>query len=214
MARKSSQRRDTLVLLVRHGHTPTTGKVLPGRARGLHLSETGQAQAKAVAERLASLPRIDAVYTSPMERAKETAKPIAAACGLRPTVDKGLLEADIGEWTGLAISAVAKTREWRSVQRYPSGFRFPGGESFPEVQQRVVGTVERLRAAHTGQAIVLVSHADPIKLLVAHAVGTHLDLFQRIAVSTCSVTAISYGDGGPTVLSVNSVNDLGAFRAS
>jgi len=204
----------TLVLLVRHGETPTTGKLLPGRAKGLHLSDAGRAQAEAVAERLAALPKVDAIYASPLERTRETAKPIGAARRLPITVDKGLLEADIGEWTGMELSVAAKTPEWKAVHSYPSGFRFPGGESFPEMQQRIVGAVERLRKAHPGGVIVLVSHADPIKAAVAHALGTHLDLFQRIVISPCSVTAISYADSGPTVLSVNSVGDLRAVKPS
>ena len=214
MARKSPPPRGTLVLLVRHGETPTTGKLLPGRARGLHLSDAGRAQAEAVAQRLAVLPKIDAIYASPLERTRETAKPIGAARQLPVTVDKGLLEADIGEWTGLELKAAAKTPEWKTVHAYPSGFRFPGGESFPEMQQRIVGAIDRLRAAHPGQVIVLVSHADPIKAAVAHALGTHLDLFQRIVISPCSVTSISYGDFGPTVLSVNSVGDLASVKPS
>lgn len=207
MARKSAARRDTLVLLVRHGHTPTTGKVLPGRARGLHLSDDGRSQARAVAERLAELARIDAVYCSPLERTKETARPIAEARGLPLATDRGLLDLDVGDWTGLELKAVARAPEWKAVQRYPSGFRFPGGESFQEMQQRMVATIDRLRSAHLGGTIVVVSHADPIKATVAHALGTHLDLFQRIVVSPGSVTAVAYGDFGPTVLAVNSVAD-------
>jgi len=214
MARKNPPSRGTLVLLVRHGETPTTGKLLPGRARGLHLSDAGRAQAEAVAERLAVLPTVDAIYSSPLERTRETAKPIAAVRQLPISVDRGLLEADIGEWTGLELKAVAKTPEWATVHSYPSGFRFPGGESFPEMQQRMVGAVDRLRAAHPGGVIVLVSHADPIKAAVAHALGTHLDLFQRIVISPCSVTTISYGDTGPTVLSVNSLGDMRSLEPS
>jgi probable phosphomutase (TIGR03848 family) len=214
MARKSPHPSGTLVLLVRHGETSTTGKVLPGRAKGLHLSDAGRAQAAAVAERLAGLPKIDAIYASPLERTRETAKPIGVARQLPVRVDRGLLEADFGEWTGMELGALAKLPEWKTVQSYPSGFRFPGGESFPEMQQRIVGAIERLRTAHAGGAIVLVSHADPIKAAVAHALGTHLDLFQRIVISPCSVTAISYGDLGPTVLSVNSLGDLQAVKAS
>ena len=207
MARAAARPRPTVVLLVRHGQTPTTGKLLPGRAPGLHLSETGQAQAAAVGERLAKLPKVDAVYASPLERTKETAGAIAKALGMKVTLDKGLLEADIGEWTGQELKAVSKTPEWKIVHSYPSGFRFPGGESFVEMQTRTVSALDRLRRAHPGQTIVAVSHADTIKAAVAHALGTHLDLFQRIVISPCSVTAISYGDGGPVVLSVNSVGD-------
>src|SRR5437868_809149 len=124
----------TLVLLVRHGHTPTTGKLLPGRAKGLHLSDKGRAQAAAAADRLSVLSKIDAVYSSPLERARETAAAIARPRGLRVRTERGLLEADIGEWTGWELKRAARTKEWRIVQRHPSGFRFPGGESISEMQ--------------------------------------------------------------------------------
>ena len=211
---RSPAPRPTLVLFVRHGQTPTTGKVLPGRARGLHLDDTGRSQAAAVAERLASLPSVDAIYASPLERTRQTAAPIAAARGLKVRTERGLLEADIGDWTGLELKAVRRLPEWKVVQRYPSGFRFPGGESFVEMQSRVVATVDRIRAAHPGQTVVAVSHADPIKAAVGHALGAHLDLFQRFTVSPCSVSAVAYGDGGPMVLSVNSVGDLKSLRPS
>ena len=136
------------MLFVRHGQTPTTGKVLPGRAPGLHLAEEGQAQAEAVAQRIAELSQVDAVYASPLERARETAAPIAKATGLKVTTDRGLLECDFGEWTGGELKALMKLPEWQTVQRYPSGFRFPGGESFTDMQTRMVDTVDRLRAKH------------------------------------------------------------------
>ncbi|HEX3621661.1 MAG TPA: MSMEG_4193 family putative phosphomutase [Acidimicrobiales bacterium] len=207
MPRTAARPRPTVVLLVRHGQTPTTGKLLPGRAPGLHLSETGQGQAKAVGERLAGGPKIAAIYASPLERTRETAAPLAAALGMKVRIDKGLLEADIGEWTGMDFKTVRKAPEWKTVHQYPSGFRFPGGESFVEMQTRMVSALERLRAAHPGETIVAVSHADTIKAAVAHALGTHLDLFQRIVISPCSVTAIAYGEGGPMVLSVNTTGD-------
>ncbi len=214
MARAATRPRPTVVLLVRHGQTPTTGKLLPGRAPGLHLSETGEAQAAAVGERLAKLAKVDAVYASPLERTRETAGAIAKALGLKVKLDKGLLEADIGDWTGQELKVVRKTPEWKIVHSYPSGFRFPGGESFVEMQTRTVSALDRLRLAHPGQTIVAVSHADTIKAAVAHALGTHLDLFQRIVISPCSVTSIAYGDGGPTVLSVNTVGDSPAPEPS
>jgi probable phosphomutase (TIGR03848 family) len=194
----------TVVYLVRHGTTPTTGKVLPGRAPGLHLSDAGREQAQTAADRLKALPKVDALYTSPLERTRETAAPIAKGLGLKATPDKGLLECDFGDWTGQELKALNKLPEWQTVQRYPSGFRFPSGESFVEMQTRIVGAIDRIRAAHPGGVVVAVSHADPIKALVAHALGTHLDLFQRIVVSPCSITAIAYGPGGPAVLTVNS----------
>jgi probable phosphomutase (TIGR03848 family) len=158
--------------------------------------------------------RLSAVYTSPLERTRETASAIAAALGLKVTVRRGLLECDFGEWTGAALKTLAKKPEWTTVQRYPSGFQFPGGESFSGMQTRMVETTAALVAEHRGEAIVAVSHADPIKAVVAAALGTHLDLFQRIVISPCSVTAISYGLAGPTVLAVNSTGSLKELRPS
>jgi len=195
------------VLFVRHGQTPTTGATLPGRAPGLHLAEAGVAQADTAAGRIGSLKRVAAVYASPMERAQETAAPIARASKVRIRTDRGLNECDFGQWTGAELKGLAKLPEWKTVQQYPSGFRFPGGESFVDMQARITGAVEKLCGRHRGETIVAVSHADPIKAAVAAAMGTHLDLFQRIVISPCSVTAVAYGSGGPIVLAVNSTGD-------
>src|SRR5579875_2137534 len=230
----------TLVLLVRHGATPTTGQVLPGRAPGLHLADKGRTQADTVAQRLAEwsagIPtpgnanaaaaghgnatagngqagpgaaggRIKAVYASPLERTRETAAPIARALGLKVQTHRGLLECDFGEWTGAELKKLMKLPEWSTVQRYPSGFRFPGGESFTAMQARIVTAIAEICRRHPNEAVVAVSHADPIKAAVNDALGSHLDLFQRVVISPCSVTAISYGPVGPTVLAVNSTAD-------
>lgn len=216
----------TVILFVRHGTTPTTGKVLPGRAPGLHLADKGRADAEAVGERLASLtlaspsaPRaahrpqkVTAVYASPLERAQETAAPIAARLGLEVLTEPGLLEMDFGEWTGAELKTLYKLPEWAAVQRYPSGFRFPGGEAFAEMRARMATTIAALCHRHPGEMIVCVSHADPIKTAVSDALGTHLDLFQRISISTCSITAIAYSPSGPAVLAVNTTGGIGDLR--
>jgi probable phosphomutase (TIGR03848 family) len=206
----------TLLLLVRHGQTPTTGAILPGRAPGLHLSDDGRAQATAVAERIAPFAsKVAAVYASPLERTRETAAPIAAAVGRKVSIDKGLLEADFGGWTGAELKTLFKKPEWKMVQNRPSHFRFPEGESFAEMQLRICSSIDRLVAKHPGEVVVAVSHADPIKAAVAQAMGCHLDLFQRIVVSPCSVTALAYAPGGPIVLCVNSTGrDLTALAPS
>jgi probable phosphoglycerate mutase len=204
MARKTPPPKPTTVLLVRHGRTPTTGQSLPGRAPGLHLADDGVRQAERAAERLAELTKVDALYCSPLERTRETAKPIGTALGMKPKVVRGLLECDFGDWTGAQLKDLYKRPEWRTVQQAPSQFRFPNGESFTEMQVRMVGAIERLTAQHPGGTIVCVSHADPIKAAMAHALGTHIDLFQRIVISTCSISAVSYTTGGPIVLAVNS----------
>ena len=205
----------TTVHFVRHGTTTTTGKVLPGRAKGLHLSDEGQKQAEAVAQRLAAVPKIDGLYVSPLERTRETAAPIARERGLKAVIERGLLECDFGDWTGAELKELAKRPEWKTVQRYPSGFRFPNGESFREMQTRITSAVASLCQRHPGASLVCVSHADPIKAAVADALGTHLDLFQRIVISPCSVTTIAYGEHGPVVLGVNSATgDLASLKPS
>ena len=199
--------RPTTIVLVRHGQTPTTGRILPGRAPGLHLSEEGRRQAEAAARRLARLERVAAVYASPLERARETAMPIARTRGLALRIERGLLELDIGDWTGLRLDRVSKKPEWQTVQRYPSGFRFPDGESFVEMQTRMTTTLVRLVERHRGATVIAVSHADPIKAALAHALGMHLDHFQRLAISPGSLTTIVYGASGPAVLGVNALGD-------
>jgi probable phosphomutase (TIGR03848 family) len=212
-SRKPTRPNSTLVVLIRHGRTPTTGKLLPGRAKGLHLSEAGQAEAQAVAERLDGL-QIDAIYASPLERTRETAAPLAARRKLKVIAHKGLIECDFGDWTGEELASLMKLPEWGTVQRYPSGFRFPRGESFAEMQTRITGALADLVAAHPGGVIAAYSHADPIKAAVAQALGTHLDLFQRISISTCSATAIAYGPSGPNVLTVNETGSLATLKPS
>jgi probable phosphoglycerate mutase len=196
----------TLVLLVRHGVTPTTGRLLPGRRRGLHLSDEGRRQADAVAARLAVVPKIAAIYSSPLERALETVAPLAKTRGLAVRAERGLLEGDVGAWVGLSLRRAARRPEWSIVQRHASAFRFPGGESFVEMQARMVSTVARLVERHRGQTIVVASHADPIKTLVAHALGTPLDLFQRIVIAPASITAIAYRAEGLSVLTMNAMD--------
>ena len=197
--------------MVRHGTTPTTGKVLPGRARGLSLADAGRQEAERVAEHFRSL-EIDAVYSSPLERARETAAPIAAALGQQVVTERGLLECDFGDWTGAELSALRKLPGWKTIQRFPSGFRFPSGESFVELQARVQQAVLSLCERHPGKAIVAVSHADCIKAVVALALGVPLDLFQRIVIGPCSSTVVAYGAEGPVVLAVNSYGPPAGIR--
>ncbi len=201
--------RPTTFYLVRHGTTATTGQVLPGRAADLHLAERGREQAEAVAQRLADVrPHPRALYVSPLERARETAQPIARALGLRARVERGLHECDFGTWTGQRLATLRTRAAWRQVQDAPSTFRFPDGESFAELQARVWATLERLAARHRGEAVALVSHADPIKAAVTYAQGVPLDLFQRTVISPCSVSAVVLSTRGPIVLCVNSTGSL------
>jgi len=196
----------SVVLLVRHGLTPTTGIKLPGRAPGLHLSDEGRRQAEAAAERIGKVAKIAAVYCSPITRARETAQPIGRAVKRALRIERDLADLDIGEWTGMSLKQAARRPEWETVQRNPSSFRFPGGESFPEMQTRMTSALGRIVARHPGQIVVAVSHAEPITAAVAQALGTPLDLFQRIMIAPSSITVVAYRRGGPSVLTVNSLS--------
>ena len=146
--------------------------MLPGQAPGLHLADKGHEQAGAAAERIAALAKAPtAVYTSPLERTRETAAPIARALGLRVRTAPGLVEVDVGDWTEKSLTRLYRKPEWPTVQRWPVGFRFPGGESFAEMSVRAMDTILDLVAEHPGETIVAVSHADPIKAIVAAAAG-------------------------------------------
>jgi probable phosphomutase (TIGR03848 family) len=195
--------------MVRHGTTPTTGKVLPGRTPGLHLSDFGLKQASATAQRIAELKKPPvAIYSSPLERATETAEPLSELLGLPVQIDEGLVECDFGGWTGAELKTLRKLREWNTVQSLPSTFRFPDGESFAQMQLRLTTTLDRLAAAHPGETFACFSHADPIKAAVAAVAGVPLDLFQRFVVSPCSVTALVRGQATAHVLCVNATTSL------
>jgi probable phosphoglycerate mutase len=153
-----------------------------------------------------------AVYSSPLERARETAQIIAKARGMPVRIERGLLELDCGDFTGMAIKDAVQRPEWKIIQQHPSGFRFEGGESFTEMQARITGAIARIVARHVGRILVAVSHADPIKAVVAHALGTPLDLFQRVMIGTASITAIAYSASNASVLTTNSMDgDLAAL---
>ncbi len=205
--------RPTVVCFVRHGTTATTGKVLPGRARGLHLSDQGRGEAERAGEALSGM-SVSAVYASPLERARETASAISLSVGKPVVIERGLIECDFGTWTGESLSQLRKLPEWQAVRHTPSSFRFPEGESFPELQARVADTVARLRRAHPGEVVVAVSHADCIKVALASALGVPLDLFQRIVVAPCSISTVVYGSDGPTVLAMGALGAPAPHQAS
>ena len=192
------------VVLVRHGKTPTTGKVLPGRAPGLHLSPEGQREALAAAESVVRLhPKIAAIYTSPMERAVETAGALASITGITPEQAPGLIECDFGEWTGLELAKVRRKKEWQGVVLSASRFRFPGGESLSELQARVQEIVAGWAETYSGKTVVAYTHADPIRAIACDALGLHLDAIHRISVSTASLTTVVAASGWLQLESLN-----------
>jgi probable phosphoglycerate mutase len=190
-------------LLVRHGENDWVGTDrLAGRTPGVHLNETGQKQAEQLAELLATQP-IAAVYSSPLDRCMQTAEPLAKALGLSVVAEPGVLEVDYGEWQAGHLKELSKLPGWQRVQHYPSTFRFPQGETLREVQSRAVSTIERLRDAHPDQVVAIFSHGDVIRTTIAHYFGTPLDLFQRVHISTASISTLAFFNETPAVLNVN-----------
>ncbi len=201
----------TVILLIRHGQNDWVDKKrLAGWTPGVHLNEEGQKQVASLAERLEKIP-IKAIYSSPLARCVETAQAIAHPRELDVQIRDSVGEVRYGHWEGKKIIKLAKKkRKWHAVQHYPSRFRFPGGESFLEVQSRAVSGLETLNNHHAGELIAVVSHADVIKLLLAYYIGSHIDLFQRIIVSPASVSVLALGkDGSCRVLRIN---DAGPIR--
>lgn len=194
----------TTLFLIRHGENDYLKQNrLPGRLPGIHLNERGREQASALARSLEKLP-IKAVFSSPLERAVETAEPIAASLHLKIKVRPGLKEADAGEWEGQPFKKLYKKPAWELVEKAPSLMRFPGGESFLELETRVVNELETIRAAyHPRDLIIVVFHADPIKVAVAHYLGLPLDSFQKLTVSPGSATVLFVSDALVRLVGLN-----------
>jgi probable phosphomutase (TIGR03848 family) len=205
----------TLVLLVRHGLTAGTGRVLAGRIPGICLDDRGRAQARALAERLAQVP-LDAIVTSPQERCQQTAEVIASARDGQPAAvhtDERFAEVGYGDWAGRQLRRLAREPLWRVVQAHPSAARFPGpgGESLADVAHRAVAGVRAWNARLGPKAVyVICSHGDVIKAVVADSLGLHLDLCQRIQVDPGSLSVIRYTPLRPFLLRLN---DTGATLA-
>ena len=205
------------VILLRHGRTTANATgVLAGRSKGVHLDDVGRPQAERAGDRLGAV-RLAGIVSSPLERCRETAAAVAArqAPPLKVRTERGLLECDYGDWTGRALKDVAKEKVWGTVQRQPSAAVFPGGETLAAMSSRVTAAVRRIdgemEAEHGPGAVwVAVSHGDPIKAMVADALGLHLDQFQRIVVDPASMTVIRYTADRPFVLATNThEGDLG-----
>lgn len=191
-------------LLIRHGENAFVRQGrLPGRMPGIHLNKHGREQASALAESLKNLP-IRAIFASPLERAVETAGPLAQALGLPIQLRPGLQDTDVGEWQGSQLKKLRKLALWKQVQEHPSEVRFPGGESFLELQERLVKEIESIRAAHKPKEMVaVVFHSDPIKLVLAHYIGLPLDGFQKLAVAPGSVSVLMLGKTSGLLAALN-----------
>jgi probable phosphomutase (TIGR03848 family) len=192
------------LLLIRHGENDFLKQNrLPGRLPDIHLNERGREQAAALAENLKNFP-IKAIYASPLDRAVETAEPLAWALGQPIQVRPDLLDTDVGEWQGQYLKKLRKLPLWKQVQEQPSRMRFPGGESFLEQQERLVREIDLIRHLHKAKdMLAVVFHSDPIKLVLAHFLGLPLDNFQKLAVSPGSVSVLVIGKTGSYLAALN-----------
>ncbi|KAA9332800.1 histidine phosphatase family protein [Adhaeribacter soli] len=197
----------TRFLLIRHATTDSVGKRLSGRKEGVHLNEAGLEQAQQLAQRLNHLP-VSAIYSSPLERALETAEPVAQALNLQTCINRDFLEIDFGNWTNLTFEELQGQQEFQRFNAFRSCTRIPGGELMTEAQLRIVQGLEKLCRRHSGETLAVVSHADLIKSALAYYAGIHLDLFHRLEISPASVSVLEIYSDTARILLVNHTGEL------
>jgi probable phosphoglycerate mutase len=193
-----------MFFLVRHAAHELVDRVLCGRMAGVRLGEEGRAQSRRVADRLAR-ERIAAIHTSPLERARETAAPLARLLDLVPEVHDAISEIDVGEWAGRDFVSLQDDPRWASWNTARGVSRAPGGETMLEVQARVVRHMERVRSSHPNEGVVLVSHGDVIKAALLYCLGMPIDSYRLFDISPASISTLVIGDWGAKVLSMNEV---------
>jgi len=193
-----------IVHLIRHGHNDYVKRnLLAGRLSGVHLNEKGRIEVAALAEAMKAAP-LKAVYSSPLDRAMETAQIVAKLHGLQVEKRPNLIETALGDWEGKSVKQLSRDKRWRQLQQLPSQFRFPGGEWMVEQQARLITEVETLCARHKPKDhFAIVGHADPLKLVIAYYIGLPLDAFQRLGLDTASVSTLDIKDKEIRLLRMN-----------
>jgi probable phosphomutase (TIGR03848 family) len=192
-----------VVLLIRHGENDVMHRSLAGRLPGVHLNEPGRGQAAALIERLKNLP-VNVIYSSPLERALETAEPLAGTRGLPVQVIPGLIEIDYGQLQGKTYKQLQRINVWKMLQEEPSRVQFPGGESLPGALRRVTAALDQIIESHAkNEVIVCFTHADVVRLAVAYYLHMLLNDFQRLSVAPASITGLLLGEGTPQLLFMN-----------
>ena len=198
----------TTFLLIRHGDNDVLSRALAGRAPGVHLNETGRKQAELLARHLAGRD-IDRILSSPMERARETAEPLARRLGLEIEICDAISEIEYGAWTGKTMAEMQTLEQWKQWNTFRSGTRPPGGESILEVQARTVGEIEKLRRAFPEKTLALFSHGDPIRSILVYYLGIPLDMLQRLKIRTASVSVLKLSEWNAELHSFNETFDQG-----
>jgi broad specificity phosphatase PhoE len=198
----------TVVLLIRHAQTDDVGMRLAGRTDGAGLNQSGRSQAERLCTRLAGTD-IAAIYSSPLQRAIETAGPLARERDLPVEPHMGLLEIDFGDWTGAHLEHLAADQQWMRFNRYRSMTPVPGGERAVDAQARIVRALDECRTQHPGQTVAFVTHGDLIRLAVLYVGGVPVDFIHRFDVAPASLTAVALDDDSATVLYVNERDPIG-----
>jgi probable phosphomutase (TIGR03848 family) len=197
----------TTFLLVRHATNSTVGKILAGRMEGVSLNEEGISQAHELAARLAHLP-VAAIYSSPLERAVETAAPIAAQLNLQTITSEDFLEIAFGDWTNTSFEELKSSQTFHRFNSFRSCTRTPGGETMLEAQLRIVNGLQTLHKSHRDQVVAVVSHGDVLKAAILFYAGMPLDLFQRIEISPASVSIVQIDDDTVRILLLNHTGEI------
>lgn len=201
----------TRLILIRHATNDTVGKRIAGRKEGIHLNEEGKEQAEELASWLKALP-VTAVYSSPLERAQQTAQPLANVLQLEVQVEAALIEIDFGNWTYKEIEALKGDESFQLFNSFRSNASIPGGESMLLVQARIVGCLQQLCLRHPQQTVAVVSHGDVIKAALAHYAGIHLDLMSRLEISPASVSIVDVFQETARIVLVNGMGRLDPLR--
>ena len=197
----------TTFFLIRHASCNGLGQTLWGRTPGICLNQTGELQAQRLADRFKNL-TLDAIYSSPLERALQTAEVFARSMKLEVRRSDAVNEIDFGEWTGKTFDELSVDEQWRRFNGHRSMTTIPGGESFLEVQNRIVKEIDALAQQHGEARVALVSHADVIRAAVAYFAGTPIDLIERFVISPCSVSVVAVDEESARVLTINNKVDL------
>lgn len=192
----------TTFLLIRHGQTDAIGRFIAGRLPGVPLNEEGREQVRRLATRLASWHPV-ACYTSPLERTRQTAAPLAETWNLPVQTSDAILELDFGEWAGLPMADLDTRADWSAFNRFRSTLPMPGGETMLQVQARAVAQLETWRRQHEGQVVAVVSHGDVIRAILAHFLGMPLDLLTRFDIAPASWSVVELAEWGPLVRALN-----------
>jgi len=187
--------------------------MVAGRLPDIHLNEEGQSQAEKLGAAIAVL-KIRAIYSSPLERAIETAQTIAQRSDLKVETDDAFGELQFGDWTGKTFQELESEERWRNFNSFRSGTRIPNGELMLEAQTRIITGLESLREKHSGETVAVVSHSDLIKVAVAHYAGIHIDLFQRVEIGPASISVIKVGDDAARIITVNHRSELIDYQNS